>query len=124
MDTMILSKQTSYCSVVPLESQTNLSNRLEQLPSFLPLAMTLEAEGRLAEQEGRTSDAIDAYLSVIRLGHDCARGGAVGDRLRSVTGEHIGLTNLRRMKDRLTASECRDVVKALQAIDAKREPFG
>jgi hypothetical protein len=108
---------------VPLESRTNLSKRLEQLPSFLPLTMTLEAEGKLAEQEGRTADAIIAYLSVIRLGHECARGGAVGDRLHSVTGEHIGLTNLRQMKDRLTASECRDVVKALQAIDAKREPL-
>jgi hypothetical protein len=108
---------------VPLESRTNLSNRLEQLSFFLPLATTLEAEGKLAEKEGRTLDAINAYLSVIRLGHECARGGAGGDRFHSVTGEHIGLTNLRRMKDRLTNSECRGVVKALQAIDAKREPL-
>jgi hypothetical protein len=87
------------------------------------LAWTVGAEGKLAEQEGRTADAINAYLSVIRLGHECARGGAVTDRFHSVSGDHFGLTNLRRMKDRLTAGECRDVVKALQVIDAKREPL-
>ena len=110
-------------SGVRLESRRDSSNRLEQLPSFLPLAWTVGAEGKLAEQEGRTADAINAYLSVIRLGHECARGGAVTDRFHSVSGDHFGLTNLRRMKDRLTAGECRDVVKALQVIDANREPL-
>ena len=108
---------------VPLGSRTNLSNRLEQMSSFLPLATTLEAEGKLAEPDGRTADAIKAYVTVIRLGHEYARGGVVGDRFYSAAGEHFGLANLLRMKDRLTASQCREVVNALQVIDAKRDPL-
>ena len=42
---------------VPLESLKNSSNT-----QFYRLTMTLEAEGKLAEQEGRTADAVSACL--------------------------------------------------------------
>lgn len=87
------------------------------------LDMVLESEGRLAEMEHRTNDALKIYLEAIRFSHESSRGGF---KINAVVGEHCeagGLIRLRQLMNGLDAAQCREAVKALETMEEKREPI-
>ena len=87
------------------------------------LDMVLEAEGRLAEMEHRTNDALKIYLEAIRFSHEASRGGF---KINAVVGQHCeaaGLGRLRQLMGGLDAGQCREAIKTLETLEAKREPI-
>lgn len=87
------------------------------------LDMVLESEGRLAEMEHRTNDALKIYLEAIRFTHESSRGGF---KINAIVGEHCeagGLAQLRRLMNGLDAGQCREAIKVLETMAEKREPI-
>ncbi len=111
------------CRVPLVYSQSYMGDHLSELSSIKRLAQALNAEGRLAESEKRTNDAVVAYLEIIRLGQETMRGGVLIDSMVGVACEAIGLTGLQTLAANLNTGECRDVIKALETIEKKRESF-
>jgi hypothetical protein len=96
---------------------------LPHLTGLRTLYGLLAAEGKLAEQEGRTTDAAQSYLDAIRFGQEFSRGGLVLERLVDMACEELGLRRLRKLVPTLTPAESRNISKALEEIDQKREPW-
>lgn len=107
---------------VPTEFSTNyINSRMLDLPLFKRLSYALVAEGRLAEMEGRTNDAVRAYLETIHFSHEFPRGGTMIDKLVGLACETIGTTPLQKLVLNLNAKECREAGQILETIDAKSE---
>jgi len=107
---------------VPVEFTMNyLNRRLPELAAVKQLALALAAEGRLAELEQRTNDALTTYIDTVRLGHEAVRGGVMIDKLVGVACEAIGLKRLRTLAADLTAQESRHVARALEQVDQQGE---
>ena len=107
---------------VPIEfSATYISSRTLDLPLFKRLAYALLAEGRLAEMEGRTNDAVRIYLETIHFSHEFPRGGVMIDKMVGLASEAIGSKPLHQLVVNLNAKECREAVQLLESIDAKSE---
>ncbi len=58
----------------------------------------------------------------MRFGQAVCRGGVIIDKLVGIAVEAIGCKALMALKDRLDAPECREVIRALEAIDSGAEP--
>ena len=87
------------------------------------LDMVLESDGRLAELEHRTNDALKTYLEAIRFSHECSRGGF---KINAVVGQHCEAANLGRLRQLmvgLDAGQCREAIKTLETLETKREPI-
>lgn len=87
------------------------------------LGEALVAEGRLAEMEGRTSDAVESYLATIRLGGAGSRGGLVVHWLVGLVVERMGVVTLKDLPKKLPPDRCRELAALLQCVDAEREPL-
>ncbi len=81
------------------------------------------AEGRLAEAEGRTEDAIRSYLDMARLGKALTRGGLFVDLLVGNSMGGDGAAGLDRLRTSLTAQQARELLHALQSLDKDVEPI-
>lgn len=108
---------------VPLSySVTNYANHVQSdLPSFKRLALSLAAEGKLAEMENRQADAAKSYLDCIRLGRESVRGGLILDKLVGIACEAIGANALQRLIRELGTNECRDAIQQLEMLEANSE---
>ncbi len=103
---------------------TNTSQRMGELASCKRLALTVVAEGRVAESEDRPGDAAKSYLDAIKLGQQCGHGGLIIHYLVSIACEAIGVGGLERMPaTALNAQQCREVVGHLEELDLAREPL-
>jgi hypothetical protein len=81
------------------------------------------AEGRLAELDGRTNDAVKIYLEGVRFGEESNRGGVLISKLVGIACEAISLKPLEALNQSLDAKQCAGVAHMLEDIDAKAEPF-
>jgi hypothetical protein len=110
---------------VPLEfTDTYRSNHTSvELSALRKLAQTLLAEGRLAEAENRTNDAVNSYLDAARLGAKSARGGNVTDAMVSSAIVFMSLNSLRPLMSTVDAGTCRDITATLEGLDAQRESW-
>ena len=114
---------TKQCQV-PVEYTTAyINNHLPELGGIKALALVLEAEGQLAEKDGRLSDAIKSYLDGIRFSHDVARGGLLIDQVLAIACEAIAVKPLNALRSRLAVNDCRLTAKALEKIELNREKF-
>lgn len=98
---------------------TNAVANLQTLYSLKKLAQLLEANGRLAELDGRTNDAIASYVDAIKFGNEISRGGFMVNRLVGIACENIGQTPLIRLTPTLSPEQARHLTSALEAIDAR-----
>lgn len=98
-----------------------VSQQLSELDAVKQLALALAAEGRLAELEQRTNDALTAYIDTVRFGHEAVRGGVMIDKLAGVACEAIGLNRLESLTGGLSAQECGRVAHALEQVDQQGE---
>jgi hypothetical protein len=104
---------------VPLQFSTNYLNaHLNELASLKRLAQGFVAEGRLAEMENRTNDAVQAFLDTIHLGNEAARGGVLIDNLVGIAINAMGTANLETQVPRLDASTCLRAAAALETLDS------
>ena len=82
----------------------------------------LEFEGRLAELEGRTNDAANAYLDFIRFSHEAYRGGPLIDAMIGFACEIQAIRPFAKLVPGLSANECRASIAILDQIESHREP--
>jgi len=108
------------CRVPVSAYLTNAGAAIQELPRFKWLAQLLNAEGRLAELEGRTNDAIASHLDTIRFGNQISRGGFMLHRLVGLACEAIGNAPLVKLSPQLTPEQCRRLVSELETIDARQ----
>lgn len=98
-------------------------NSLNILASLKQLNSVFAAEGRLAEMENRSGDAIRSYLDDVRLGQESSRGGTLMVRLVGIAIETFGLKELQPLTNRTDAGQCKEIGLALEALDAKEPPL-
>jgi hypothetical protein len=76
---------------VPISYGTNFMNvMMPNLPATKALAYLFFAEGRLAELESRTNDAVKAFVNCIELGHKSAQQGLIIHELVGIACKTIG----------------------------------
>jgi hypothetical protein len=92
--------------------------------SLKELAQAFAAEGRLAEIENRTNDAINSYLDLVRMSVKSARGGVIINALVEVAFEKMGTSYLQILANSLDAKSCRKIAASLEVSDSQRESWG
>ena len=105
---------TRTCHVSARFAVANFSTHMSELASFKRLAYLLVAEGRLAELERRSNDAMQSYLEAYRFGQESCRGGLVIDKLVGIACQAIGIKALQKTAPGLDASHCRAAIRALE----------
>jgi len=92
--------------------------------SLKELAQAFAAEGRLAEMENRTNDAIKSYLDLVHISVESARGGVIINALVEVAIEEMGTSYLQKLHNKLDAKSCREIAASLEVSDSQRESWG
>jgi hypothetical protein len=92
--------------------------------SLKELAQAFAAEGRLAEIENRTNDAINSYLDLVRMSVESARGGVIINALVEVAFEKMGTSYLQKLANSLDAKSCREIAASLEVSDSQKESWG
>lgn len=105
------------CSAPTEAMILNFTNMIYVLAGPRHLAQLLNGEGRLAELEGRTNDAVRSYLDCVRLGNEVSRGGFVINRLVGVACEAIGGSALSRLAPTLSHDASVVVIADLMTLD-------
>ncbi|MDB6065597.1 MAG: hypothetical protein JWR26_1805 [Pedosphaera sp.] len=112
---------TRKCRVPINYSQDYFERILPELLGFKALTFVLCAEGKLAEQEGRTNDAAKIYMEAIRFGQESSRGGVIMSRLVGMVCELIARKHLQPLANRLDAAQDRGIIETLATVDATEE---
>jgi len=102
---------------------TDVTDLLYDLMEARRMAYALDVEAVLAQREGRTNDAIRVALEEYRLGNALSHGGALGRWNAGRSIEGIGAARITRLRNSLSADECRQLINALQKIETEREPL-
>lgn len=105
---------------VPLGDSPNSTNHVP-LAAIKCLAQNLAAEGRLAELEGRTNDAVTSYVDTIRFGCESPRGGGIDHSLVGIAMESIGMSCLENVTASLDAKRCRELASMIERAEANAE---
>jgi len=90
--------------------------RFERLSSLKRCALLLTAQGRLAELEGKRSDAANAYLQTVRLGCAVTRGGVIIDAQVGLAIQAKGLARLENLLKQSLEPEAAALAKSLEAL--------
>ena len=106
-----------------LFTQAYISAHVNDLARMKMLAYAFVAEGKLAEMEQRTNDAVRAYLDATRLGVELRRGGVLIDALVGFATETMGEFQLQRLGSNLDAKTSAEVAKQLEALDTDKETW-
>ena len=110
-------------SRLPTEfTQVYISNHLPELAVIKRLALTLAAEGKVAEKENRMDDAIQSYLDAARLNGQM-RGSVMIDALVGIAVEAIGVNPLQKLSNGMTREQRQEVIKALTQVYTNRDSF-
>jgi hypothetical protein len=81
------------------------------------------AEGRLAEIQGYTNEAVKSYLDVIHLANESSRGGVMIDELVGIAIEARGTSELQRLVPQLDSQTCSNTATALETLDSQRQTW-
>jgi hypothetical protein len=93
------------------------------LANFKRLAATMGCEGRLAEMEGQTNQAVQIYLEIMQLGSSGLRGGVIIERMVGIALENRGRSGISPLINGLTIADCHKAILTIEDIDARRETF-
>jgi len=105
---------------VTYDSATRL-RFIDQLGHLKRLGVLLAGEGLLAELEGNSASAVDAYIQAMRFGQESSRGGVMMERLVGIAVESIALAELRRTMLSLASEDVRRGLVGLQNLDASHD---
>jgi hypothetical protein len=92
-------------------------------PVFRQLARAFDAEAVLAHREGRNDEASRIAFDQFRLSDAVSRGRLITGMLVGSAIEGIGACRIATIRDSLSADQCRELIDALQEIEAEREPL-
>jgi hypothetical protein len=112
------------CRVPVKNSQEWFRAHLGEMVTFKDLTRVFLLAGRLAQIEGRTNDAVTAYLELIRFAHESTRGGMILETAAARALEGLGTEGLERVQDSLDAAQNRRIAEVLEELDARRESWG
>lgn len=84
-------------------------------------AQLFSAEGRLAELEGRTNDALAAYTQCIRLGQKLTHGSLMIQDLVGIACKAIGTKELHRIFPAASDTSLRHVLNDLAVVDQSNQ---
>jgi hypothetical protein len=108
------------CRVPVQFSMAYTTNHVHDLIALRMLAQAFATEGRLAEMEGRTNNAVQSYLEAIHLGIEAGRGGTMIDGMIGTAIESFGLKPLQTNFVRLDARTCRETATRLETLGAQK----
>ena len=94
---------------------------LNDLAAQKRLALNLCAEGRLAELQQRTNDAVQSFLDAERFGVECCRGGVMISKLVGIACESLGRSGLRPLVGNLDAEQSRKIAQTLAPLETKED---
>ncbi|TWT85844.1 hypothetical protein Pla123a_06510 [Posidoniimonas polymericola] len=83
------------------------------------LSRGFAASGRLHEKQGRLSDAVDDYLTVLDYGCSLTRGGLMVDTLIGIACSGMGVEPLRELKHSAPRERLGDIVERLEAAELR-----
>jgi hypothetical protein len=110
-------------SVVPLVRMESIGAHLEGSGSLRQLGRVLSCQAVLARREGRTSDALQASLGLLRLAHAVSHGGLLVDQL---TGASIQRQAFHELEGplllKLSSADARRVIAEFERLGRDREP--
>src|SRR5581483_1694336 len=115
---------TRDCRLPVVYSRGYGMDQMKQVTDFKALTMTMLGEGRLAELEGRTNDAVRIYFEIMQFNRQSAHGGLLFSELVALSGEFRGLLALRQISGGLDAETCRSVIAKLVSTRDNRDPPG
>ena len=94
-----------------------------ELTKFRELARLFAMQSAVFREQGRNLDAANAALDGVLIGHHVATGRTMIGYLVGVACEAMAYKQLDEVSEKLNAVECREVLKRLQAIEARRVPL-
>jgi hypothetical protein len=110
-------------SVVPLGRMESIEADLEGARPFRQLGRVLTCQAVLARREGRTSEALQANLSLLRLAHAVSHGGLLGDLLTGAAIQRQALQELEGpLLPKLSSADTRRAIAELERLGRAREP--
>lgn len=104
-------------------SYTNkfINFHLDALADQKKLVYNFCAEGRLAELQKRTNDAVQSFLDAEHFGIECCRGGVLISKLVGIACESLGRSGLRPLVDKLDAQQSRKIAQSLGLSETKED---
>jgi hypothetical protein len=85
------------------------------------LAINFWREGRLAEMQKRTNDAVQSFLDAEHFGVECCRGGMILSKSVGIACESLGRSGLRPLADDLDAQQSRKIAQTLASFEAHED---
>jgi hypothetical protein len=108
---------------VPVSPESNyMSSMAPNLIAIRTLANSFCAEGRLAQVERRTNDALSAFMDSIQLGHKSSQGGLIIHDMVGVACKTIGAEGVRQCIGTASDEALRAVFVRLADVDRTQEP--
>jgi len=108
---------------VPISPDPNaMQSILANVTTTKRLAQALVSEGRVAEWEGRTNDAVVAYSDCLMLGHKSTHGGLMIHDLVGIACTAIGTKPLQRIYSSVSDNSLLSLLRRLAEIDGNNEP--
>ena len=101
----------------------NLKQQSADMQTLHAVSRALYGQGRLAATEGRTAEAIAAYLDAIRLSQAVQRGGRMVDLFVGLVCEAMGNRGLAEMRKSLSVKECKTLLSALRGLPDEPAPL-
>jgi len=96
---------------------------LPELADFRALARVLLSEGKLAEREGRPTDAVRSYLDCVRLGTDVGRGGPLIHHHVGLAVQLMGLKALDGMVTQVDEQTARAAIRRMESLDREAPTY-
>jgi hypothetical protein len=111
-------------SRVPVGYSTQyISDHLTDLSRMKMLAFAFLAEGRQAELDRRTNDAVNSYLDATRLGINSREGGNLIDVLVGIAVEAMGTSELQKHLRDLDAKTSAELARQLEVAYSDKESW-
>ncbi len=109
---------------VPFEYRMSaMSRSISEMSQLRAVARMFYAEGRLAEADGRTDEALSAYLDDVRLGHAIRRKTPMLLYLTGLAIESLGIAGIRNLRDDLDPSQLQRAIETIESLEGKAEPI-
>jgi hypothetical protein len=105
------------------QDKQNMQHFFDRIGALRNLGRLFYAEGKLAELDGETATAAESYADVIRLSHECRRGGLLLDCMTGAAIESMGIEGLGGLRDQLNETQCRELIEQLDELERNREPY-
>src|SRR5207249_7726936 len=109
------------CRVTVRTSKEYQAESNSNLGRLKALTYLLLANAQLAETEGRTNDAVRAYIDAYRFAHQLGRGGLATDFVLQLSCELIVLRSFSLLIPRLSPSQCAAGLRIIDQTQAEEE---